>query len=99
MNKIDVQKESDLWFREVALCREETAIERSRAGALDSRQHVGSIVRSEGANFQPAPIPERLDHRILGQLHMNGPAVTGRLVNFGSGATILSREIADRRRA
>src|SRR5215470_16325244 len=42
--KIDIHEESDLSLRETALDREETSLQRLRAGAADRRQHVVLVI-------------------------------------------------------
>ena len=64
--EIDVQKEFDFFFREVAFCTEETPIQRLRAGAFDGVEKVGAVVRSERADFDLASVAQHLDRRIFG---------------------------------
>ena len=65
VDEVGVQKERDFRLGEAASYKE-TAVKRLPAAAADGCEEVGSVVGSEGADFEPASIAQRFNRRILG---------------------------------
>ena len=55
-DEIDLQEVGDLAFGEGALCREETAVTRLGARAIEGREQVGAVVGPEGPHFDGASV-------------------------------------------
>src|SRR3954468_17200928 len=61
VEEIDVHEECDFLLREAALGSKEAAKERPSAGASDSGDEAGSVLRLEGTDLDPAPVAQCLD--------------------------------------
>lgn len=59
-DEIDIQEKGDLLWVELSFWHEETAGEGLGAEATYRGEHVGSIVRSEGANLDATPVAQPL---------------------------------------
>jgi len=59
--EVDIHEEGGFLFREAAFYAKETAVKGLSACATDSGNQVGPVVRPESADFDPAPIAQRLD--------------------------------------
>src|SRR6266511_2264994 len=66
VDEVDVQEKPDFRLGEVASYSKETTVERDGAAASDGCEEVGPVVRSESADFDRAPIAQRLKCRIVG---------------------------------
>src|SRR4029453_59695 len=66
IHEVDVQETPDFRLGEVASYSKETTVEGDRTAATDGCEEVGPVVRSESADFDRAPIAQRLKCRIVG---------------------------------
>lgn len=64
VDEIDIQEKGDLLRAELSFGREETTGEGLDAEATYRGEHVGSIVRSEGANLDATAVAQLLACRI-----------------------------------
>jgi len=65
-DKIHIDEERGFLLAELAFDGEETAIEGIGADTADRRNEIGPVFRSEGADFDPASIPQRFNFGIFG---------------------------------
>jgi hypothetical protein len=66
VEEVGIQKECDFPFRKTASYTEETAVERLVTSAANRVDEAGSIVRSEGTDFNPTSIAQHFSRRKLG---------------------------------
>jgi len=56
IDEVDVHEEGSFLFREAAFQTKETAVKGLIACATDSGNQLSSVVRSDGADFDPASV-------------------------------------------
>jgi hypothetical protein len=73
VDEVDIQEKPDFRLREVASYSKETTVKGLPAAASDGCNEIGPVVRSEGADFDPASIAQRLKCRIVGWFQHDRP--------------------------
>jgi hypothetical protein len=66
--EVDVHEESALLIREMALHREEAALQRFRAGLCLSSEHRGLVLRPKGPDFDRAAVTEAFQRAVVGSV-------------------------------
>jgi hypothetical protein len=61
IDEVNIHKERGFLFREAAFLTKESAVKGLSACATDGGNQVGPVVRSEGADFDPATTAQRLN--------------------------------------
>src|SRR3954463_11052758 len=72
IDEVDVHEECDLLLCKATLCCKEPSEERLGAGAADSHEEAGLVIRPEGAYLDPAPVAQRLNTGIRGRIWHKG---------------------------
>src|SRR5262249_37653060 len=74
VDEVDIEKEVDLAFAEVAFGRKEPPVERLRAGPPDGGKHLVTVARPQRADLQRRAIAQAFASGVLGSIHGGGPS-------------------------